>query len=49
MMTTIMLVTGIHRNITHSKDNIWTQNLKNESRDPDHAHFGVISHPKSNT
>jgi len=26
MMTTIILLTGIYSNFTHSKDKIWTQN-----------------------
>jgi len=32
---------------TNSKDIIGGQNLKNGSRDADHAHYGVVCHPKA--
>jgi len=33
----------------HSKDITGAPKLQNRSRDPDHAHQGVVCHPRANT
>jgi len=34
---------------THSIDMIGPKNLQNVTRDNDHAHYGIVCHPKANT